>query len=441
MWTADFFGRAGYVEEARAFVVGLHRLGVPVYSNAVPSMPLAGAIPAGLADELNRLVRREPADGFINLLHMPVGFATPGGGPDQSTFRRHPRAVRNIGRTMFESDRLPATWVAPCNEMDEVWVPSTFNVETFTRSGVAREKLWVVPNALHPVPVEPVDASGPPLFDFSDFVFLSVLAWIWRKGWDVLVRAYLEEFARHEKVLLLLQVTPTYGLGMDAHRRELDRFLLDDLGRDARDGPPIAMLGRTLSSPEMARLYRSANAFVLATHGEGFGRPYMEAMAAGLPVIGTRWSGHLDFMNDDNAYLIDCELVEVAERQWRLNPDYRGHRWAEPSVAHLRALMRRVFEERTEAAARGVRGQREVADRFEYTRVARMIADRLGYGAARAFPRLSPPAPLRVAWEGPQFVHFGMAVVNRELCRLLAEAEDVSLSLVTTATDDTRGAR
>ena len=32
---------------------------------------------------------------------------------------------------MFETDRISPEWVAACNRMDEVWVPSRFNVETF----------------------------------------------------------------------------------------------------------------------------------------------------------------------------------------------------------------------------------------------------------------------------------------------------------------------
>jgi glycosyltransferase involved in cell wall biosynthesis len=39
----------------------------------------------------------------------------------------------------------------------------------------------------------------------------------------------------------------------------------------------------------MLRMYSSVDAFVLASHGEGWGLPYMEAMAMGLPCIATNW--------------------------------------------------------------------------------------------------------------------------------------------------------
>jgi hypothetical protein len=41
----------------------------------------------------------------------------------------------------------------------------------------------------------------------------------------------------------------------------------------------------------MLRLYSTVDAFVLASHGEGWGLPYMEAMAMGLPCIATNWWG------------------------------------------------------------------------------------------------------------------------------------------------------
>lgn len=40
-------------------------------------------------------------------------------------------------------------WVNPCKEtVREIWVPSHFNVETFSKSGVNQEKLVVVPEPI-----------------------------------------------------------------------------------------------------------------------------------------------------------------------------------------------------------------------------------------------------------------------------------------------------
>jgi hypothetical protein len=41
-----------------------------------------------------------------------------------------------VGRTMFETAGLPEHLVKHCNAMDEVWVPTAFNRETFISAGV-----------------------------------------------------------------------------------------------------------------------------------------------------------------------------------------------------------------------------------------------------------------------------------------------------------------
>lgn len=42
---------------------------------------------------------------------------------------------------------------------------------------------------------------------------------------------------------------------------------------------------------KLPSLYKSVDAFVMATHGEGWGLPIIEAMAMELPAISTFWSG------------------------------------------------------------------------------------------------------------------------------------------------------
>ena len=59
-------------------------------------------------------------------------------------------------------------------------------------------------------------------------------------------------------------------------------------GIDPARAPKIVMIEEFVGEDEMPALYAAADAFVLPSRGEGWGLPYMEAMAAGLPVIGTR---------------------------------------------------------------------------------------------------------------------------------------------------------
>jgi glycosyltransferase involved in cell wall biosynthesis len=57
-------------------------------------------------------------------------------------------------------------------------------------------------------------------------------------------------------------------------------------------------------------MFVRADAFVLPTRGEGWGRPIVEAMSMGLPVIATFWSGMTAYMTVNNSYPIDIDGVE-----------------------------------------------------------------------------------------------------------------------------------
>ena len=76
----------------------------------------------------------------------------------------------------------------------------------------------------------------------------------------------------------------------------------------------------------MAEEYRDADAFVLASRLETFGVVYIEAMAAGLPVIATACGGPEDFVSPDNGILVPKEdvpaLADAMERMIRTRESY-----------------------------------------------------------------------------------------------------------------------
>jgi glycosyltransferase involved in cell wall biosynthesis len=438
LWSAPLLQRSGYGEEARSFVLALDRAGITVRANPT-DWHAESRLPREAVRRLGALAVTEAPDRFINVVHTfpaaQMNFAgAEGKFPLVEHFKPHPRAVRNIGRTMYETDRIPSEWVGYCNQMDEVWVPTDFNLETFFRAGVAREKLFRVPGAIE---TDLFDPRVPPMYlpGASGFVFLSVFAWSLRKGWDVLIRAFKEEFDHGEDVTLVLKVLPHWNRTVAQHHADLETFTRSVLGRDPRARPRVLVVSRDMRVDEMPRMYRAANAFVLPSRGEGYGRPYLEAMAMGLPTIGTRWSGNLDFMNDGNSYLVDCKVVDVPEAALRETPDYRGHRWAEPDVMDLRRAMRNVYEERKDGKAKGEEGRRTAIERHSWKPVARAVAARLTAGGIRPQrARLSDSLP--VTWEGPHRIAFGIAEVNREMCKAMKESAAIALEQSETAAPD-----
>jgi glycosyltransferase involved in cell wall biosynthesis len=363
LWTCEYNFTNGYADEARAFLSGLRQLGVDVVVDPLDWVvePL-GQSSQELSTSSSARYLREP---FIHVLHCVPHEA-----------EANLRAGARVARTMFETDRLPRPWVSICNQMDEVWVPSDFNIETFAHAGVNVAKLHKVQECLQVDRFDP--STSVPLFitGLRGFIFLSVGAAWKRKGWDLLVRAYCEEFKADEEVTLLLKCGPRVDRTRVDYQTILDQSIPTRLKRHGRL-PQVVLHTDPLRGSAIHRLYATADAFVLPSHGEGWGRPYMEAMAMGLPTIGTRWSGNLEFMDESNSYLIDCALAEVPEAAWGELWGYSGHRWAEPSLEHLRETMRWVFEHREEASRRGLKARADILDRFDSVTVAGQIKRRL----------------------------------------------------------------
>lgn len=268
-----------------------------------------------------------------------------------------------IGFTMLEVNGLPTDWVAACNAMDEVWTPSHWGAETFAAAGVKRP-IHVMPLGFDPARFHP----GLPARPLRDrFTFLSVFEWGERKAPDLLLRAYSAAFGPNDDVLLIIR-TNNFDGDVDVGRQIAELRL-------PRRGPPVALLlNQQIAAEELGSLYRSADCFVLPTRGEGWGMPLLEAMACGVPVITTDWSGQTEFINPDLGFMVRVRALVPAEAKCEY---YTGLRWAEPDFDHLVAQMRYVYENRQFARAVGARAAAYVAEHFTWRHTVERIIARL----------------------------------------------------------------
>jgi glycosyltransferase involved in cell wall biosynthesis len=367
IWNSPLLDPSGYADEARHFVLALEDTGHYITSQPIQWSNRPLILPSKEEMRFQNMIRRAALSESVFVSHI---FAP--------SFIRRSDACLNIGRSMFETDRLPDGWSDACNQMDMVWVPDEFNRQTFLRSGVKDNKLRIVPGAID---VTPFDPEGTSLLmeGARGFRFLSVFDWSLRKGWDILLKSYVLEFSPEDDVTLIIKTHSSLGYSTKQIVELAADYIARILQRDPNHIPDIVFHDANIPGHQMPDLYRSANCFVLPTRGEGWGRPFMEAMATGLPTIGTNWSGNTAFMKSDNSYLIDCEEVPVPEAGWRELPIYRGHRWAEPSCEHLRYLMRTVYSRQEEAAQTGLRARSYLASEFNYSRISEIIQREVEY--------------------------------------------------------------
>jgi len=266
-----------------------------------------------------------------------------------------------VGYTMLEVDGLPKEWVRQANLMDEIWVPSSFNKETFRNSGVTAP-IQIVPLGIDSAYFSP-NIRGKKIEGV--FTFLSIFEWGERKAPEILLQAFSDEFSINEPVSLLCK-SNNFDPSLDI-RAEISNLKLRSNG-----GRIIVAENRILERYELGVLYRSADCFVLPTRGEGWGMPILEAMACGLPVIATNWSSQVDFMNESNSLPLDVESLVPAVAKC---PYYKGFQWAQPSYEHLRKLMRWVYEHQDEAREIGQRAAIDASEKWTWKQASQKIID------------------------------------------------------------------
>jgi glycosyltransferase involved in cell wall biosynthesis len=405
VWHAPLEDPSGYADEARAYLLALERTGRPAVARHGSWCPVRMALPREHRETIDRAVERPVPDGeFVLVQHM-----IPGGIRDLN-----PNGP-TVARTMFETDRTPARWLPRLLEVDELWVPTEFNIETFMRSGVPRERIHLLPETIDFELFDPAavvverDADEP-------FTFLTNFDFTERKGWRALLDAWAIAFAPDDPVRLRLKCLGLHGLTEDAVRTRLAAHLGD------RETAPFDLDMRVLDVDQMPSLYRSADAYVMASRGEGWGRPYMEAMAMGLPTIGSRWSGNLAFMHDGNSVLVDGALVPV--EAWSELPSelYAGHSWFEPDIDGLAEALRRVARGEVQFDARA-----ELIERFGAESTSARLCELTEGALERRRQRAS--RPVACVWRGGWGSAHSLAVVNDALAGALEDDGELIVKL------------
>lgn len=290
-----------------------------------------------------------------------------------------------VGMWFWELEELADVHLQSLPMLHELWASTEF-----LRRALAAHTDKPVVHVPMPVPLRrgtpaiPRRAVGlPDRFTFlTTFDFRSLAE---RKNPLGTVHAFCRAFAPDEGPVLVLK---TLG-------SEHDPEGWAALRRAAGDRPDVHVVERHLSEDEISAMVGHAECYVSLHRAEGFGLNPAEAMSWGRPVVATAYSGNLDYMTEDNSYLVPFDLVPVPPSLHAIYP--AGSRWAEPRLDEAAGLLRRVFEDRDGSSARGLLGQRDIrrthgpeaAGRAMRRRLAEIDA-RLG---RRAHGGRRPPAP------------------------------------------------
>mmetsp|Transcript_9161 Transcript_9161/g.29060 ORF Transcript_9161/g.29060 Transcript_9161/m.29060 type:complete len:285 (+) Transcript_9161:67-921(+) len=270
---------------------------------------------------------------------------------------------------------LPLDQLRCAEAADEIWVPTQWHRDLFEAQGLPSARLSVVPEFVDTQLFRPrAAAAARRRGRRGGATFLSVFKWERRKGWDVLLEAYWREFRRSEGTLLRLRTyKPAWEPGPEDIVEWLRSFARQRLGSSPGALARVEVV-EELSREGLAEEYRGADAFVLASRGEGWCLPCVEAMASGLPTLTTNYSGPAAYLTEENSFPIRIAGTD-------------GNRQAEPDGDHLRQQMRRVATDSALAEAVGARARADVVERFSARRVGDVVVERLAAAVAAKQPR------------------------------------------------------
>jgi glycosyltransferase involved in cell wall biosynthesis len=182
---------------------------------------------------------------------------------------------RFIGYTMLECTKIPESWVNSINRYCErVIVPCEQQRQAFLDSGVTVD-VKSIPLGLTPELFPERD------YEKKDdtFIFGSMGTLTYRKGTDLLVRAFKETFPKdkYPNVHLYLKTLSVGGIA--------SMWFMDK--QDLKDDRIIFNADMFSPTELVENFFHTLDCFVFPTRGEGFGLPPLEAMMTGLPVICT----------------------------------------------------------------------------------------------------------------------------------------------------------
>jgi glycosyltransferase involved in cell wall biosynthesis len=220
-------------------------------------------------------------------------------------------------------------------------------------------KVYLVPLAINPKVYKPVRrwrCEGP-----KQFNFIFVGSFSFRKGIDLLIEAFFNEFSWHEANL---------HLHCPSNKADdLSNFIFDR-SRVHSKPPMMSLSTQSLTPAWMNRFYNRADVFVSFTRGEGWGLPIAEAMHCGLPIVAPLSTSMVDYLNEEVAFCLPTSKRLVSEIDSDFGQNFKKshitprNSYHEIDFEQAKKMLRHVFENREEAVKVGEKGRIHMLKNF-----------------------------------------------------------------------------
>ena len=289
---------------------------------------------------------------------------------------------KNIGITAgLEASIPPAQWVEGCNRMDMTIFTSEFSQKGFLDVVYDRkdkQSQQIVSQLKMEKPSDVLfEGADPTLYKetkvFSDdmksefdkikndFCFLYVGHWLQgnlgedRKDTGMLVKVFLETFKNQRNAPALIMKTSSAGFSVMDRESIKDKIQMikDNIKHDTL--PEIYLLHGDLTDEEMNQMYNhpKVKAHLTFTHGEGFGRPLLEASFSGKPIVAPISTGQADFLDKDYSVELPHTMTKIPQSAFPAEYFHPEAKWSTVNYGLSTIILKDVFKNYNKYKLRG----------------------------------------------------------------------------------------
>lgn len=290
-----------------------------------------------LKQEFNITIEGEskPANYDILLCH----FINPGVVRDSLfTSFKHKVLIQPIDGTIIHEE-----YITLMNQFDLIITPAEAGKRIMKANGVT-VPIVVVPNYFKGASLYPSVTCKIKQIPKGKYVFYHESTLHARKGIEYLYEGYIRAFSDTEytnDVVLVIKDLPFNPLTFD--RIETLKRKMIELQKQYKNPARIIKISQYLKTETLEQLWSRADAYVSLAKIEGFGIPLLRFAFLRKPIIALNNSnsGYLDFLNDNNSYLIPTTQI-VAENEHI--PIYtKETQWGIPKVNDVSKTMLKCY--------------------------------------------------------------------------------------------------
>ena len=273
---------------------------------------------------------------------------------------------------IFETDSLTEDYVSYLKRSHLIWVPSQWDKTVLIAHGLNSDHIQIVHEGVNPDIYHPYCRPQSSASDIFRFFMCGKKET--RKGFDELLQGFQIAFGSDETTELHLKADYFWGGQAQAHAKQDElSHQIDGLG--LRNVVPVS---GALSTSDMALLYNNYDAMIFPSRAEGWGLPLIEAIACGLPVISTYYSGHSEYLSaiDGQFVRLDHQLQPISCPEF-LQHWKAGGQWAVASPDEIAKKLVFMKDNYGECQKNAMVASQTIRDHFSWRHAAEQAVDSL----------------------------------------------------------------